>query len=99
MLDIDRITEIARNVYRQKLGPKRVEDVKVKATIDSQGDEALRVIVVIVPSALKYLRRGEEVSAARFEFGEQLERAGEGRFPIVEYATREELAADGGSGP
>jgi hypothetical protein len=41
------------------------------------------------------LKNGEDVAIARFEFGQQLELAGEDRFPIVEYATREELLADG----
>jgi hypothetical protein len=94
MLDIGRITELARDVFRRKLGPKRVEDVVVEPRADSLGNDALLVLVVISPSALKQLKNGEDVATARFEFGQQLELAGEDRFPIVEYATREELLAD-----
>jgi hypothetical protein len=95
MMDIGRIRELAREVFRRKLGPKRVEDVVVEPRTDSLGNDALRVLVVISPLALKQLKNGEDTAIARFEFGQQLELAGEERFPIVEYATREELLADG----
>ena len=95
MLEIPRITEIAQEVFRRTLGSTRVEDVQVGPRIDSLGNDGLLVRVIIRPSAVEELKRGQEVSVARFEFDQRLDLEGEDRFPIVEYATREELAEDG----
>ena len=95
MLEIPRIAEIAQEVFRKTLGSMRVEDVQVEPRTDSLGNDALRVRVIISSSAVEELKHGEAVSTAHFELGQRLELAGEDRFPIVEYATREELAADG----
>jgi hypothetical protein len=93
--EIPQIAAIGQKVFRKTLGSRRVEDIQVEPRTDSLGDDALLVRVIISPLAVEELKRGDKVATARFEFGRQLELAGEERFPVVEYATREELATDG----
>ena len=98
MLAIPLIAEIAQDVFRKALGSMRVEDVQVEPRTNSTGNDALRVRVIISSSAVEELKHGE-ATTTHFELGQRLELAGEEQFPIVEYATREELADDGASEP
>jgi len=93
MLGIDRITKIARDVAREKLGENRVADVRVEPMVDWVGDEGLHVLIVLHPFAVEQLKDGEEIGSERREFRQRLLRAGEERFPFIHYATTAELAA------
>ena len=99
MLAIDRITEIARDVAREKLGATRLADVRVEPMVDWVGDEGLRVLIVLHPFAVEQLTDGEEIGAWETELSRRLLRAGEDRFPYTRYATTAELAAHADSEP
>jgi hypothetical protein len=99
MLAIDRITEIARDVAREKLGAGRVADVRVEPMVDWVGDEGLHVLIVLHPFAVEQLKDGQEIGTERREFRRRLQRAGEDRFPYIHYATTAELAAHADSEP
>ena len=94
MLDEARIAEIAREVAREKLTPKWFKDVLVEPAVDSSGNDAVRITIIITPVAVRRLR-GEAVLDTLVELRNCLDAEGEVRFPIVEYATQEELAASG----
>lgn len=97
MLDEVRIVEIARAVARDKLTPKFFEDVRVEPAVTSDGDDAVRITIIIAPSAVRRLR-GDAVLDTLVELRQRLDAEGDARFPIVEYATREELAEVANSG-
>jgi len=99
MLAIDRITKIARDVAREKLGESRVADVRVEPMVDWVGDEGLHVLIVLHPFAVEQLKDGEEIGTWRTELSRRLLRAGEDRFPYTGYATTAELAARADSEP
>lgn len=74
------------------LGRKAVERVMSEPTIDSTGSEALRVTIVLKPGAAARLK-GSAVVNTLLKIQDRLLESGDGRLPIVEYATEEELAA------
>ncbi len=61
-------------------------------TIDSRGDEALRVTVVLSDDAASKMD-GEMALDILVKISDDLRAKGEERFPIVEFATEEEWAA------
>ena len=62
--------------------------------IDSQGQDALRITIVIAPGAETRIS-GNAALDTLVGIRDQLRRAGEDRLAIVEYATKEELDAGG----
>ncbi len=98
MLDNARIAEITREVGREKLSRRWVEDVMVEPAIDSLGNDAVRLTIVITPVAVKRLK-GDDVLGLLVELRKRLDAAGEERIPLLGYATRDELAASVDSEP
>jgi hypothetical protein len=91
MLDLDRITDVAREIAWAKFGAKRVEDVRVEPIADWTGADALDVLVVLRPSAARLLKSSDKAAEMLNDLGERLGGMGEQRFAYVGYATQEEL--------
>jgi len=96
MLKPIKISEIAGQAARTKLGANVVSEVLAEPATDSEGSEALRVTIVIKPGAAKTLK-GDSVLDALLEIQDRLREAGEDRFAIVKYATQDELETGGDS--
>lgn len=96
MLSQDKITQIVHRVAAANLGPAVVDDVLSGGTTDSEGRDALRITVVIKPGSADKLK-GDNVLDTLVQVQQELRDAGEERFPIVEYATQEELQDSGDS--
>ncbi len=90
MLDTSRIIELAEQAARKWIA---VERVLVEPTVDSQGEEALRVTLVLDPQAVERVT-GDQALDVLVDINEALQNAGEERLPIIFYATEEELRAD-----
>ena len=69
-----------------------VEDALIQATLDSYGDEALKITVVL-PSTDRPKVDGRAFNQFLTDLHYRLEAEGEPRRPIPAYMTREELAA------
>ena len=78
-----------------ELGAKNVVRVEHEPTTDSQGQDALKITVVIAPGATKDLAKGASLDAL-VRLQERLSEMREDRTPMIEYATEAELAEDGG---
>lgn len=63
---------------------------------DPQNREVLKITVVVTPDAPRKLD-GKSLFDARIKLQEQLSQLREGRIPMIEYTTEEELAEDAGS--
>lgn len=91
--------EAFRKLIRQalvaELGDKNVVRVDLEPTTDSQGQEALKVTVVIAPGAIRRFADGAVLDAL-VGVRERLREMRDDRFPIIEYATEAELELDGG---
>ena len=94
MLDEKRIEEIAQEVASANLASTNVTSVSSSPTVDSQGNDALRITIVLKPGAESRIS-GDAALGALVGIRDRLRRAGEERLAIVEYATKEELEAGG----
>jgi hypothetical protein len=93
MLDDAHIRDLARKIARDNLGAKRVEDVLIEPASDSLGNAAVALTIVLRPSAMRQLKGGEEVIRMLMALHEAFDSLGEGRTPMVRWATTEELAS------
>jgi hypothetical protein len=94
MIALKQITEIAQEVARKELPPAAVEEVKSEDTVDSRGDDAVKVTIVLKPDIAEMLD-GDALLDTLVKIQEGLQKAGEERLPIVEYATKKELEEGG----
>ena len=92
MLDREKIDQIVREVATANLAAQNVQAVQNELATDSEGRDALRITIVLARDAITKLK-GDAVLDTLVEIQDRLREAGEERFPIVEYATEDELAA------
>jgi hypothetical protein len=94
MLDLPEIARLAKEAASANLSVQTVETVVAESTVDSVGDDALRVVIVVRPESVSRLQ-GEALVDTLLDIQTRLQEAGENRLPIVEYATAADLADDG----
>lgn len=95
MLENNKVSEIVREVATANLTSKSIQDILIEPATDSEGHEALRITIVITPGAVLKLK-GDAVLDTLVDIQRRLLEAGDERFPIVEYATEDELENSGG---
>jgi hypothetical protein len=91
MLDLEKVSQIASGAAKANLGSQNVLRVESESTTDWEGDEALRLLVVIAPGVAETAKDNAFLKTLA-QISDQLLDAGEKRFPFVHYATEEELA-------
>jgi hypothetical protein len=96
MLDKKRIRQIAQEVATANLTNANFSSVVSSSTTDSQGQEALRITIIIKPGAETKIK-GDATLNTLVQIQDRLRKEGEERTPIVEYATKEELSESGNS--
>jgi hypothetical protein len=96
MLDEKIIHQIAREVAAANLTSANVSSIASSTAIDSEGHEALRITIVIKPGAEAKIK-GDAALDTLVQIQDRLRKAGEERFPIIEYATKKELSESGNS--
>jgi hypothetical protein len=96
MLDRTRVNQIVRAVATANLSSAVFSNVISEPTTDSEGRDALRITIVIEPDVVDRIG-GDAVLNTLVEIQDNLRKAGDERFPIVEYATEQELQDSGDS--
>jgi hypothetical protein len=91
MLDLEKVTQISTEVAKANFGAENVVRVESEPTTDSQGEEALNLLIVMAPAIAESID-GDAVLDTLVQIVDRLQQAGDERFPIIEYATEEELA-------
>jgi hypothetical protein len=91
MLNTAHIESIAKEAATAHISPQLVVRVVGEAIVDAQGADALRITVVVAPSAVDSIT-GDDALNALVEVQRRLEQAGESRFALIDYATEAELA-------
>jgi hypothetical protein len=91
MLDMETIKQFSAEIAKANFGPENVVRVETEPTVDSYGKEALDLLIVIAPGVADAFT-GDDVLDTLVQISERLQRAGDERFPIISYATEEELA-------
>ncbi len=89
------IVRITTEVVNANTSPQSVQSVTATSSADSTGEQALRISIVLSSKAANILQ-GEIPLNILVQLRDRLEAAGENRFPIIDYATTEELAASRG---
>jgi len=89
-----RIRQIVRQAATANLGSANFTSVISSTATDSTGHEALRITIVIKPGAETKIK-GDAALDTVVQIQDRLRKAGEERFPLVEFATTEELRERG----
>lgn len=97
MLDFKTIEAIATKVARRQISEQDFERAISQSATDSEGKDALRITLVLKQEAVQSLS-GDSALDILVELQNELDRQGEERFPIIEYATDQELAAEASDG-
>lgn len=92
VLDTGKVARIARDVVRAQVPKPILERVITEPAVDSQGKDALRITLVIKPQAVRKLT-GKQAIGVLVGIQQKFEAEGDERFPIIEYATEQELVA------
>ena len=90
MLAPSKINEIAKDVAVANLGADNVVRVSSESIADSDGEDALRITIIIPENAIARIS-GDNALKTLVRMQERLRSAGDERFAIVEYATQREL--------
>ncbi|MGJ5202390.1 hypothetical protein [Bradyrhizobium sp. HKCCYLR20261] len=94
MLDNAKIAEIAREIATANLSSSAaVTNVTTAPYADSEGRDALRITIVVSPIEGTDIG-GEAVLDTLVQIQEQLQAAGEDRFPLIEYEAENEVFGD-----
>lgn len=92
---MDRASEIIAKAIGFPGGPGPVRGFLVEPTGDSEGRDALDVTIIIKDDTLS----GPDAAVLLTNIQSALMASGDERFPIVQFATEDELARDGGPQP
>ena len=91
-----KIAQIAKQIATANLAS--VCSTSSVSTVDYEGRDAVRITIVLnSDSAASIKSKGNAVLDTLVQIKKKLEEEGEERFPIVEYATEEELKESGDS--
>ena len=90
----DKINQIVREIATANLTPYTSGRVVNEPTTDSVGQDALKITIVIAPDAASKIK-GDAVVDTLVQIRDRLREEGDERFPIIEYATEEELMDSG----
>ncbi|WP_244425098.1 hypothetical protein [Bradyrhizobium sp. STM 3843] len=97
MLENSQIAKIARQVATANLSSSAVVTTVTTAPFtDSEGRDALRITIVLSPVEGAKIE-GDATLDTLVQIQEHLLAAGEERFPLLEYATENEVTAGGDS--
>jgi hypothetical protein len=91
MLDMETIKQFSTEIARSNFGAENVVRVASEPTVDFYGKDALDLLIVIAPGLADSFT-GDDVLDTLVQISDHLQRAGDERFPIISYATEEELA-------
>lgn len=94
MLNERRVVEIARRVATANLTSAAVADVLTKPFTDMEGEQSIRITIVLNPEFPDRIK-GDDALNTLVGIQTSLRQAGEERYPLVEYATEEELKESG----
>jgi len=94
MIAPDEVNAIAATAARAHLSSRAVQRVFSEPVVDSEGQDALKLTIVVAADAAAGLE-GDALLDTLVQIQRDLQTAGEDRFAIVEYATEAELTDSG----
>jgi hypothetical protein len=91
MVDMETIGQFSTEIAKANFGAENVVRVESEPTVDSTGEEALDILIVVAPS-LPDNFTGDDVVDTLVQISARLMESGDERLPLIRYATEEELA-------
>jgi len=89
MLSAEKIDEIVLDIAGKKLPRESVDHVNSFDATDSEGHEAVRIVITLKPNVASRMD-GDAVLDTLVGIQSRLSAAGEDRFPLVEYASTDD---------
>lgn len=96
MLDTNEIAQIVTRAVEAHTTPNSVRRVMAEPTATFDGEDAVRITIVLTPEAVDQLAAGDPGDVF-IRVWNALRAAGDDRFPILDYATEAELEDVGDS--
>ncbi len=96
MLQEDQIAQIVTRAVEANAAPNSVRRVMTEPAATFDGEEAVRITIVLTPEAVDQLANGDPIDVLS-RIWDGLRSAGDERFPILQYATEAELEDVGDS--
>jgi hypothetical protein len=90
MLTKEQIDNIAKVTATSNLSSSMVVSAVSEPIIDSGGDAALRITIVLTPGSTASIS-GDALLKTLAQIRDELQKQGDARFPIVDFATSDEL--------
>jgi hypothetical protein len=90
MLEALELQKLAKKIVEKRLPSIHLDDVRTLPFTDSDGEAAVRITLVLTPETADAIS-GEDSLKLLVAIREALSREGEDRFPIVEYATADDV--------
>ena len=97
MLDDKDIEDIVTTAAKSNLGSEKVVSVTSEPAIDSEGEGAIKILNELKPGSVDSIS-GDDVTKTLVEISDRLQQAGDDRFPMIQYATTDELEELRGGG-
>jgi hypothetical protein len=91
---MQKVVQIARDVATANLTSEAVRAVLSEPFTDSEGVQSIRITIVLSPGFPDQIK-GDDALNTLVGIQRNLLKEGEERFPLVEYATEEELEESG----
>jgi len=92
MLELREIAKIVDGVAKDTFTSRNFVRPIVEPAVDSVGNEALHVMIVIKPGAMDRVS-GDAIFDTLTRIHDRLQGQGDERFPIIQYATEKDLKA------
>jgi hypothetical protein len=90
MLEALELQKLAKEIVHKRLPSIHLDEVLTQPMTDSDGEAAVRITLVLTPESADAIT-GEEGLKLLVAIRQALSREGEDRFPIVEYATADDV--------
>lgn len=90
MLEAFELQNLAKTIVRKRLPSVQLDDVQTESMTGSDGEAVLRITLILTPASVDAIS-GDDALKLLVDIRDGLSREGEERFPIVEYATADDL--------
>jgi len=95
MLDPEKVNKLATEAAATSFGKANVSRVLSEPTVDSTGQEALRIVIVFPGKSIPKAVNGDTLLNNLVRMSNMLQENGDDRLPIFQYATEDELEHSG----
>jgi hypothetical protein len=93
MISMSEISTFAHETAINRIHKQNLERIITETTTDSDGNEAVRITIVITPGAIKNIT-GDQALDIIADIQSRFQDKNDSRFPIIEYATEKEIESD-----